>query len=159
MSWSEFCTPCSNTCKVIGMHIVPKSACYPDCPYRNVWCPCYLTSVEFTAIQQSVCLSDSVAASRMKLWLMALVKSVLADTKLQNYHYDSGISLSNQIKLPAGVCQSTSLHSCPPALLLVCSDFPICYEGPHVISQQQVWVGVVTKGCDGVPLNSSYANR
>ena len=40
-----------------------------------------------------------------------------------------------------------------------CSDFPISYEGPHVISQEQVWVGVVTKGCDGVPLNSSYANR
>ena len=40
-----------------------------------------------------------------------------------------------------------------------CSDFPIEYEGPHVISKDQIWVGVVTKGCDGVPLNSSYANR
>ena len=39
------------------------------------------------------------------------------------------------------------------------SDFPIRYEGPHVISEKQVWVGVVTKGCDGVNLNSSYANR
>lgn len=41
----------------------------------------------------------------------------------------------------------------------VCSDFPVRYEGPHVISQKQVWVGVVSKGCDGVALNSSYINR
>jgi len=33
------------------------------------------------------------------------------------------------------------------------------YEGPHVISKKQMWVGVVSKGCDGVALNSSYANR
>ena len=41
----------------------------------------------------------------------------------------------------------------------VCRDFPIRYEGPHVVSQKQVWVGVVSKGCDGVALNSSYINR
>ena len=39
------------------------------------------------------------------------------------------------------------------------SDFPIRYEGPHVISGKQVWVGVVSKGSDGTALNSSYANR
>ena len=44
-------------------------------------------------------------------------------------------------------------------LLQLCSDFPVQFEGPHVISDRQVWVGVVTKGCDGTPLNSSYRNR
>ena len=39
------------------------------------------------------------------------------------------------------------------------SDFPVQYEGPHVISKEQVWVGVVSRGCDGVSLNSSYENR
>lgn len=43
--------------------------------------------------------------------------------------------------------------------VLVYRDFPIQYEGPHVISKEQVWVGVVSKGCDNVALNSSYANR
>ena len=28
-----------------------------------------------------------------------------------------------------------------------------------MISERQVWVGVVSKGCDNVVLNSSYANR
>ena len=44
-------------------------------------------------------------------------------------------------------------------LMLYYSKFPVSYEGPHVISEKQVWVGVVSKGCDGVALNSSYANR
>ena len=44
-------------------------------------------------------------------------------------------------------------------MLFIYSDFPVRYEGPHVISEKQVWVGVVTKGCDGVALNSSYVNR
>ena len=39
------------------------------------------------------------------------------------------------------------------------SDFPVQYEGPHVISKEQMWVGVVSRGCDGVSLNSSYENR
>ncbi|XP_064395441.1 regulator of telomere elongation helicase 1-like isoform X2 [Halichondria panicea] len=38
-------------------------------------------------------------------------------------------------------------------------DFPIRYEGPHVITKKQMWVGVVSKGSDGTSLNSSYANR
>jgi hypothetical protein len=38
-------------------------------------------------------------------------------------------------------------------------DFPVQYEGPHVVSKEQVWVGVVSRGCDGVSLNSSYENR
>jgi regulator of telomere elongation helicase 1 len=38
-------------------------------------------------------------------------------------------------------------------------DFPVRYEGPHVISKQQVWVGVVSRGCDGAALNSSYEKR
>ena len=28
-----------------------------------------------------------------------------------------------------------------------------------MISEEQVWVGVVGRGCDGVALNSSYNNR
>lgn len=52
-----------------------------------------------------------------------------------------------------------SLLKCTHMLMLYYSDFPVRYEGPHVISEKQVWVGVVSKGCDGVALNSSYVNR
>ncbi|XP_019645194.1 PREDICTED: regulator of telomere elongation helicase 1-like [Branchiostoma belcheri] len=38
-------------------------------------------------------------------------------------------------------------------------DFPVHLENPHVIERHQVWLGMVTKGPDGVKLNSSYENR
>ncbi|XP_035666303.1 regulator of telomere elongation helicase 1-like isoform X1 [Branchiostoma floridae] len=38
-------------------------------------------------------------------------------------------------------------------------DFPVHLENPHVIERHQVWLGMVTKGPDGVRLNSSYENR
>ncbi|NWI66671.1 RTEL1 helicase, partial [Todus mexicanus] len=37
--------------------------------------------------------------------------------------------------------------------------FPVCLENPHVIDKQQLWVGIVSKGPDGVVLNSSYERR
>ncbi len=43
--------------------------------------------------------------------------------------------------------------------MLSLRDFPVRYEGPHVITKKQMWVGVVSKGSDGTSLNSSYANR
>ncbi|XP_058074806.1 regulator of telomere elongation helicase 1 homolog isoform X2 [Magnolia sinica] len=38
-------------------------------------------------------------------------------------------------------------------------EFPIRLENPHVISSNQVWVGVVPTGPSGRSLNSSYRNR
>lgn len=37
--------------------------------------------------------------------------------------------------------------------------FPVRLENPHVISSDQVWVGVVSTGPSGCALNSSYQNR
>ncbi|XP_064023724.1 regulator of telomere elongation helicase 1 isoform X2 [Pogoniulus pusillus] len=37
--------------------------------------------------------------------------------------------------------------------------FPVSLENPHVISQQQLWVGIITKGPDGVELTSNYERR
>lgn len=39
------------------------------------------------------------------------------------------------------------------------SEFPVRLENPHVISQDQIWVGVVPVGPSGHPLNSSYRTR
>ncbi|XP_019861523.1 PREDICTED: regulator of telomere elongation helicase 1-like, partial [Amphimedon queenslandica] len=38
-------------------------------------------------------------------------------------------------------------------------EFPVSLQGSHVIGQDQVWVGVVSKGPDSVNLNSSYQTR
>ncbi|WOL00351.1 regulator of telomere elongation helicase 1 isoform X2 [Canna indica] len=38
-------------------------------------------------------------------------------------------------------------------------DFPVRLENPHVISPDQVWVGVLPSGPSGHPFNSSYRNR
>jgi regulator of telomere elongation helicase 1 len=39
------------------------------------------------------------------------------------------------------------------------SEFPVRLENPHVISPDQIWVGVVPVGPSGHPLNSSYRTR
>ena len=44
-------------------------------------------------------------------------------------------------------------------LTLSCRNFPISLQGSHVIDADQVWLGVVSRGCDNVKLNSSYGNR
>uniref|UniRef100_A0ACD5VFI4 Uncharacterized protein n=1 Tax=Avena sativa TaxID=4498 RepID=A0ACD5VFI4_AVESA len=38
-------------------------------------------------------------------------------------------------------------------------DFPVRLENPHVISPDQIWVGIVPLGPSGHPLNSSYRTR
>uniref|UniRef100_A0AC11CUL0 Regulator of telomere elongation helicase 1 n=1 Tax=Ovis aries TaxID=9940 RepID=A0AC11CUL0_SHEEP len=37
--------------------------------------------------------------------------------------------------------------------------FPVCLENPHVISQHQIWVGVIPKGPDGAQLSSAFDRR
>lgn len=43
--------------------------------------------------------------------------------------------------------------------LLNCRAFDVRLENPHVIDASQVWVGVVSNGPSGRPLNSSYRSR
>ncbi|KAL1786498.1 regulator of telomere elongation helicase 1 isoform X1 [Sigmodon hispidus] len=37
--------------------------------------------------------------------------------------------------------------------------FPVCLENPHVIDRNQLWVGVIPRGPDGVQLSSAYDKR
>uniref|UniRef100_A0A8C8W4H6 Regulator of telomere elongation helicase 1 n=1 Tax=Peromyscus maniculatus bairdii TaxID=230844 RepID=A0A8C8W4H6_PERMB len=37
--------------------------------------------------------------------------------------------------------------------------FPVCLENPHIIGRNQLWVGVVPRGPDGVQLSSAYDKR
>ncbi|PKU82593.1 DNA repair helicase UVH6 [Dendrobium catenatum] len=48
------------------------------------------------------------------------------------------------------------LESCAQEMNL---EFPVRLENPHVVSSDQVWVGVVPSGPSGYSLNSSYRTR
>lgn len=37
--------------------------------------------------------------------------------------------------------------------------FPVTLQNPHVIGSNQIWTGIITKGPDGIELNSSYHKR
>ncbi|XP_028741090.1 regulator of telomere elongation helicase 1 isoform X4 [Peromyscus leucopus] len=43
--------------------------------------------------------------------------------------------------------------------LAIPSPFPVCLENPHIIGRNQLWVGVVPRGPDGVQLSSAYDKR
>lgn len=40
-----------------------------------------------------------------------------------------------------------------------CREFPVRLENPHVISENQIWAGVVPVGPSGYTFNSSYRSR
>lgn len=44
-------------------------------------------------------------------------------------------------------------------LSAACRDFPVRLENPHVISDNQIWAGVVPMGPSGYTFNSSYRTR
>lgn len=43
--------------------------------------------------------------------------------------------------------------------LAIPSPFPVCLENPHIIDRNQLWVGVIPRGPDGVQLSSAYDKR
>lgn len=43
--------------------------------------------------------------------------------------------------------------------LAISSPFPVCLENPHIIDKNQLWVGVIPRGPDGVQLSSAYDKR
>lgn len=45
------------------------------------------------------------------------------------------------------------------SFLAACRDFPVRLENPHVISDNQIWAGVVPVGPSGYTFNSSYRIR
>ncbi|OMO66762.1 Helicase-like, DEXD box c2 type [Corchorus olitorius] len=75
--------------------------------------------------------------------------------------FNPGIAMQEFSKLGVGSIVLTSgtlspLDSFAQELKL---DFPVRLENPHVISSNQLWVGVVPVGPSGRSFNSSYRNR
>ncbi|XP_045836162.1 regulator of telomere elongation helicase 1 isoform X4 [Meles meles] len=57
------------------------------------------------------------------------------------------------------ILTSGTLAPVPSLALEMQIPFPICLENPHVISKQQIWVGIVPKGPDGAQLSSAFDRR
>ncbi|XP_074378910.1 regulator of telomere elongation helicase 1 homolog isoform X2 [Apium graveolens] len=75
--------------------------------------------------------------------------------------FNPGIAMEEFSKLGVGSIILTSgtlspMESFAEELKL---DFPIRLENPHVISDSQIWAGVVPAGPSGFSFNSSYRNR
>ncbi|XP_077212407.1 regulator of telomere elongation helicase 1 homolog isoform X2 [Tasmannia lanceolata] len=75
--------------------------------------------------------------------------------------FSPGIAMREFLRL--GVCSiiltSGTLSPLDSFALELNLEFPIRLENPHVISSNQVWVGVVPTGPSGCSFNSSYRNR
>ncbi len=57
------------------------------------------------------------------------------------------------------ILTSGTLSPLGPLISELGIDFPVQLENPHIIKSNQVFVGVITSGPDGTPLNSSFQNR
>ncbi|KAG0459532.1 hypothetical protein HPP92_022660 [Vanilla planifolia] len=75
--------------------------------------------------------------------------------------FNPGIAMEVFVRLGVRSIVLTSgtlspLETCAQEMNL---EFPVRLENPHVVSADQVWVGVVTSGPSGQKLNSSYRYR
>lgn len=75
--------------------------------------------------------------------------------------FNPGLAMKEFVKLGVRSIVLTSgtlspLASCAQEMNL---EFPVRLENPHVVSPDQVWVGVVPSGPSGYSLNSSYRTR
>ncbi|XP_028548850.1 regulator of telomere elongation helicase 1 homolog [Dendrobium catenatum] len=75
--------------------------------------------------------------------------------------FNPGLAMKEFVKLGVLSIILTSgtlspLESCAQEMNL---EFPVRLENPHVVSSDQVWVGVVPSGPSGYSLNSSYRTR
>ncbi|XP_055332533.1 regulator of telomere elongation helicase 1 homolog [Paramacrobiotus metropolitanus] len=64
-----------------------------------------------------------------------------------------------QSEIHSMIITSGTLTPAEPLLKELAVPFPIQLYNPHVISGSQVWVGVISKGPDGIQWNSQFKNR
>lgn len=81
--------------------------------------------------------------------------------KLSYWCFHAGVSMKEIMKQGARSLILTSGTLSPLESFTSELDipFPVTLQNPHVIGPNQIWAGIITKGPDGVELNSSYQNR
>ncbi|KAJ8637753.1 hypothetical protein MRB53_012020 [Persea americana] len=84
-----------------------------------------------------------------------------ASRTLSWWCFNPGIAMEEFAKLGVRsiILTSGTLSPLDSFALELKLEFPVRLENPHVISSNQVWVGVVPTGPSGCSFNSSYRNR
>ncbi|XP_072959072.1 regulator of telomere elongation helicase 1 homolog [Typha angustifolia] len=75
--------------------------------------------------------------------------------------FNPGLAMQELVKLGVRsiILTSGTLSPLDSFAMELNLEFPIRLENPHVISANQIWVGVAPVGPSGYPFNSSYRNR
>lgn len=75
--------------------------------------------------------------------------------------FSPGLSMANLMKqgVYSIILTSGTLSPLNSFATELAIPFPVRLENPHIISDKQVFVSIVSKGSDGTPLNCSYENR
>ncbi|VAH61431.1 unnamed protein product [Triticum turgidum subsp. durum] len=84
-----------------------------------------------------------------------------ASRTLSWWCFNPGLAMEEFLKLGVRsiILTSGTLSPLDSLAMELNLEFPVRLENPHVISQDQIWVGVVPVGPSGHPLNSSYRTR
>ncbi|KAG8192516.1 hypothetical protein JTE90_018036 [Oedothorax gibbosus] len=81
--------------------------------------------------------------------------------KLDCWCFSPGIGMRDIVDrgVHSIILTSGTLSPLGPMINELGVSFPVQLENPHIVKDNQVFVGVVTCGPDGTPLNSSFQNR
>ncbi|CAM0881561.1 unnamed protein product [Alopecurus aequalis] len=84
-----------------------------------------------------------------------------ASRTLSWWCFNPGLAMEEFLKLGVRsiILTSGTLSPLESLAMELNLEFPVRLENPHVISSDQIWVGVVPVGPSGHPLNSSYRTR
>ncbi|KAL5229048.1 hypothetical protein ABZP36_017313 [Zizania latifolia] len=84
-----------------------------------------------------------------------------ASRTLSWWCFNPGLAMEEFLKLGVRsiILTSGTLSPLDSLAMELNIEFPVRLENPHVISSDQIWVGVVPVGPSGHPLNSSYRTR
>ncbi|KAM0928809.1 hypothetical protein ACQ4PT_002001 [Festuca glaucescens] len=84
-----------------------------------------------------------------------------ASRTLSWWCFNPGLAMEEFLKLGVRsiILTSGTLSPLESLAMELNLEFPVRLENPHVISPDQIWVGVVPVGPSGHPLNSSYRTR
>ncbi|XP_042391048.1 regulator of telomere elongation helicase 1 homolog isoform X1 [Zingiber officinale] len=94
-------------------------------------------------------------------FLPGITNSFKVSRTLSWWCFNPGLAMQefSRLGLRSVILTSGTLSPLDSIALELNLEFPVRLENPHVISANQIWVGVVPSGPSNHPFNSSYRNR
>nr|XP_015914103.3 regulator of telomere elongation helicase 1 homolog [Parasteatoda tepidariorum] len=122
--------------------------------YKKEFASKYRVFLQYDTLNKSQTSSDP--------WAVAPKGSTRKQSwKLDCWCFSPGLGMQDIVNrgVHSIILTSGTLSPLGPMINELGVNFPVQLENPHIISDNQVFVGVVTCGPDGTPLNSSFQNR